>query len=64
MKMSKFLASNNKKNEKDKVKEFFINLKKKIDSVKLRNRQIKSLVNTNNLMEEMNRLFSVFKESL
>ena len=63
IKMTKFLSSKGKESEKG-IKGIFTALKTKIDKVKLRNRQIKSLVNNNNIMEEMNRLFQLFKDSL
>jgi len=44
-------------NTKSKVQSIFMSLKRKIDLVKIRSRKIKSLIDTDNIIEEMNRLF-------
>lgn len=49
--MTKFLSSQGKENDLLSISKIFTQLKAKIDSVKLRNRQIKALVNNNNIME-------------
>ena len=47
----------NETSTKTKVQNIFIELKRKIDLVKIRSRKIKSLIDTDNIIEEMNRLF-------
>lgn len=64
MKLFKHVGSSEKKNELEKIQKLFINLKSKIDNAKYRSRQTKSMVNTNNIMEEMYRLFEILKENL
>jgi hypothetical protein len=54
--MTKYLSSQDKESDY-KIKDLFTTIKHKIDKVKFRTRKIKSLVNNNNIMEEMNRLF-------
>jgi len=41
-----------------------LKLKYDIDSVKARSRKIKSIVDTDNIVEEMNRLFYILKDNL
>lgn len=64
IKMTKFVSSQGKESSDRGIKSIFTSLKAKIDRVKLRSRKIKSLVNNNNITEEMNRLFEIFKDSL
>ena len=47
-----------------KIKYIFSNLKRKIDLVKIRNKKVKNLVDTANILEEMNRLFEILKDNL
>lgn len=61
--MTKYLSSQEKSND-NRIKDFFTTLKHKIDLVKFRTRKIKSLVNNSNIIEEMNRLFELFKDNL
>ncbi len=46
------------------MKKEFVRLKEKIDNVKIRTREIKSLVSNDNLVEEMSRLFYILKDNL
>jgi hypothetical protein len=39
-------------------------LKKEIDTTKTRSRKIKSLIDTDNIIEEMNRCFYILKDNL
>lgn len=54
MRLEEYLSN---RNDRSKINNIFTTLKYKIDMVKYRSRKIKSLVNNNNIMEEMNRLF-------
>lgn len=56
MRLEEYLSN---RNDKNKINNIFTTLKSKIDMVKYRSRKIKSLVNNNNIMEEMNRLFEI-----
>jgi hypothetical protein len=47
-----------------KLKSLFSDLKRKIDLVKLRTKKVKCLVDTDNILEEMNRLFEILKDNL
>ena len=42
----------------------FQNLKENIDKVKNRTRTIKSIIDTDNIIEEMNRFFYILKDNL
>lgn len=48
----------------EELKRRFEKLKKDIDSSKARTRKIKSLIDTENIIEEMNRLFYILKDNL
>lgn len=39
-------------------------MKRKIDLVKIRNKKVKCLVDTDNILEEMDRLFEILKDNL
>lgn len=56
MNLTKYLASQEKAPD-GKIKDLFTKIKNKIDSVKFTSRKIKSLINNNNIVEEMDRLF-------
>jgi hypothetical protein len=45
------------------VKESFGTLKLDLDRAKSKAREIKSLINTDNMVEEMNRLFYILKDN-
>ena len=47
-----------------KLKSLFSDLKRKIDLVKIRTKKVKCLVDTDNILEEMNRLFEILKDNL
>ena len=47
----------NESGTKSKIQNIFMQLKRKIDLVRIRSRKIKSLIDTDNIIEEMNRLF-------
>lgn len=51
-------------NIKDELEDEFMKLKKDIDAAKMISRKIKSIVDTDNIVEEMNRLFYILKDNL
>lgn len=51
-------------NDGQELKCVFNELKRKIDLVKLRTKKIKCLVDNDNILEEMNRLFEILKDNL
>ena len=56
----------NIKEEKNRenLQSLFSDLKRKIDLVKIRSKKIKCLVDSDNILEEMNRLFEILKDNL
>jgi hypothetical protein len=58
------IIGSNKHNKKEELKRTFSQLKNDIDIVKARTRKIKSLVDTDNILEEMNRSFYILKDNL
>jgi hypothetical protein len=58
------MSMKDKSSNGTKIKSIFSSLKRKIDLVKIRSKKVKSLVDTDNILEEMNRLFEILKDNL
>lgn len=64
MKLSKYLSNQQKNSDVTKTTKLFLELKDKIDIVKYKSRKVKSLTNTNNTLQEMDRLFLILRQNL